>query len=174
MNDDKPQTNTSSVEDTAPTSVNDELNNRIAELEQKLQEAENKRLLLMADFDNYRKRMDEKQATFGAISNMALITELLQIGDDLEFALQDENLDLAAAKTSIKSAQDKLYAAASHAGVERLTVNVGDDFNKETMEAISTVANAEKAGKVVAVIGSGYKYVGKDGILRPAKVIVGK
>ncbi|MDQ7021039.1 MAG: nucleotide exchange factor GrpE [Candidatus Dojkabacteria bacterium] len=105
---------------------------------------------------------------------MSLITELLEVHDDLGLALQDENLDLDNAKGSIKTAQEKLVGSAKNAGIERVEVKIGDDFDREKMEAISTVPNPEMKDKVIAVISSAFKYADKDGILKAAKVIVGK
>ncbi len=143
-------------------------------LESQLAEEKQRRIQLMADFDNYRKRIELEKATFGAIANMGLIQEILEIHDDLELAMQDEELNLDRAKASIKSAQDKLTLAAKSAGIEKIDVKIGDVFNKETMEAISTVPSPDNKDKVIAVISSAYKYVGRDGILKAAKVIVGK
>lgn len=143
-------------------------------LDAQLADLKNKNLQLMADFQNYKKRMDQERATFGAIANMGLIQEILEVYDDLELAIVDEQLDLERAKSSIQNAQSKLINAAKIAGIEKVEVEVGSDFDKEKMEAISTVPNPEMKDKVIAVISSAYKYVGKDGILKAAKVIVGK
>ena len=94
----------------------------------------------------------------------------------MELALNDEQLNLDHAKTSMKSAQDKLIAAALKAGIEKVDVKVGDDFDKEKMEAVSMVPTTDDSqkGKVIAIISSAYKLTNKEGILKPAKVVVGK
>ena len=92
----------------------------------------------------------------------------------MQLALDDEGLDLERAKQSIQTAQDKLKGAASNAGVEAVEVKAGDDFDKEYMEAIQAIPNEEMKGKVIAVISSAYKYSNKEGVLKAAKVIVGK
>lgn len=143
-------------------------------LEQQLEEERTKRLQLMADFQNYKKRMDTERATFGAIANVGLIQELLEVYDDLELALQDTELSLDHAKSAMKNAQEKLSVASRNAGVEQVSVKIGDEFDKTKMEAIQAIANEEMKNKVIAVISSAYKYVGQENILKPAKVIVGK
>ncbi|MEO6729048.1 MAG: nucleotide exchange factor GrpE [Candidatus Dojkabacteria bacterium] len=140
-----------------------------------IEEERRKRIQLMSDFQNYQKRVEQDKAVFGAMANMGLVKEMLEIFDDLNLAMTDADLNLDHAKSSIKSAQDKIVTAISSAGVERLEVKVGDDFNKEIMEAISTVSGTdEQKGKVIAVISSAFKYKNKDGVLKPAKVIIGK
>lgn len=154
--------------------ANTQPQDKVSELEARVAELHTQKLQAMADFDNYRKRMEEKQSTFGAVANMGLIAELLQVFDDLQMALDDQELNLERAKESMQNAQDKLAAAASHAGVERLAIKSGDDFNPQIMEAITSVAVPDMTGKVVQVIGSGFKYTSKEGIVKPARVIVGK
>lgn len=144
-------------------------------LKSQLSEEQMKRIQVMADFQNYQKRIEQEKAAWGAISNMGLIREMLEVYDDLHLALNDENLNLEHAKVSMKSAQDKLIIAVSATGIEVVDVKVGDEFNKEKMEAVSTVpAGDDKKNKVIAVISSAYKYKDKEFILKPAKVVVGK
>jgi molecular chaperone GrpE len=135
-----------------------------------------RRLMLMADFENYKKRMETERATFAAIGNISLIQGVLEVFDDLQLAMSDENLNIDSAKQAIQGAQNKIQTATKIAGVEQVEVKTGDDFDKEKMEAVSTIPVQEEIqkGKVIAVISSAYKYVGREGIVKPAKVVVGK
>jgi molecular chaperone GrpE len=139
-----------------------------------LEEEKQRRLQLMADFENYKRRVEQEKALFGAMANMSLIQDILEVYDDLELAIQDNDLDLDRAKSSIKNAQSKMSTTVLKAGIEKIDVKIGDDFDKEKMEAISTIPDEKNKGKVIVVISSAYKYTGKDGILKAAKVIVGK
>lgn len=144
-------------------------------LKAQLSEEQMKRIQVMADFQNYQKRIEQEKKTWGAVSNMGLVREMLEVYDDLHLALNDENLNLEHAKVSIKSAQDKLITAVSTVGIEVIEVNIGDEFDKEKMEAVSTIsAGEEQKNKVIAVISSAYKYKDREFILKPAKVVVGK
>ncbi|MCA9381063.1 nucleotide exchange factor GrpE [Candidatus Dojkabacteria bacterium] len=160
------------------TNPNEEINqSEISELDQVKQELENekeRRLRVMADFENFKKRIEGEKAMFGAMANMGLIQEILEINDDLQLALDDSDLDLDRAKSSITTAQEKLKATVRNAGIDAIEIKVGDDFDSNTMEAIQAVPDEKNAGKVIAVISSAYKYADKDGILKAAKVIVGK
>ncbi len=162
----------SSAKDQEP--IKDEAD-QLSEIRHMIEHERHQRMQLMADFQNYQKRVEQEKANWGAISNLGLIQELLEVYDDLQLAISDENLNLDHAKTSIVSAQDKLIGAALRSGIEKVEVKVGDEFDKEKMEAVSAVAAGEESkGKIVAVISSAYKYVNRDGILKPAKVVVGK
>jgi molecular chaperone GrpE (heat shock protein) len=154
----------------------DLLDSKVSELEQKLQEETNRRLSLMSDFQNYQKRIEGEKSLFGAMANMGIISSVLEIHDDLELAMNDETLDLENAKNAIKTAQSKIVQTVASAGVESILVKIGDDFNKEHMEAVSMIQapNEEMKGKVIAVISSAYKYRDREGVFKPAKVVVGK
>ena len=133
-----------------------------------------KRLRLMADFENYKKRIEKEKSTFGALANLGIISEILEINDDLGLALDDSDLNLERAKDSINNAKEKLKSTAMNAGIETLEINVGDEFDKEKMEAVQATPNPDMKNKVIAVISSAFKFKDKDGILKPAKVIIGK
>ncbi|MCA9386481.1 nucleotide exchange factor GrpE [Candidatus Dojkabacteria bacterium] len=154
--------------------IKKEENNELEQLQQELTEEKERRLRVMADFENFKKRIEGEKSMFGAMANMGLIQEILEINDDLQLAIDDSDLDLERAKSSITTAQEKLKATVRNAGIEAIEIKVGDDFDSSTMEAIQAVEDEKNAGKVIAVITSAYKYADKDGILKPAKVIVGK
>ncbi len=149
---------------------------KIADLEAKLKDETSKRITLISDFQNYQKRVEGEKALFGAMANMGLIRSILEIHDDINLALNDENLDIENAKSSIRSAKDKIVQTVASAGVETIAVNVGDIFDKEKMEAVSMipVPDESQKGKVIAVISSAYKYKDREGVFKPAKVVVGK
>lgn len=144
------------------------------ELRAKIEDEKMKRVQLMADFENYKKRMDAEKATFGAITNMGLILDILEISDDINLGLSDENLDLNRSKELLNIAKDKLIAASLKAGIEKIEIKVGDDFDRNKMEAVTTIPSEDQKNKVIAVISSAYKYRGQDTILKAAKVVVGK
>ncbi len=153
----------------------DEKTESSVEILKALEEEKLKRIELLSDFQNYQKRVELEKSTWGAISNIGIVKEILEIHDDIGLALSDESLNIENARSSLKSAQEKLISAVERVGIEKISVALGDDFDKETMEAVSTIdSGSEQKNKVIAVISSAYKYKNKDGILSAAKVIVGK
>lgn len=157
------------------SSNSDDVRN-ISDLQVQIEEQRNKYLQLMAEFQNYRKRMDEEKALFGAMGCLAMIQDILEIHDDLNMTVNDENLTAEVAKSSIKIAQDKMINSVKREGVELIEVKSGDEFNKDTMEAISTLPTEDESmkGRVVAVVSSAFKFRDRDGVIKHAKVIVGK
>jgi molecular chaperone GrpE len=151
-----------------------EPNLELEQLQAKLQKESEAKLQVMADFENFRQRMQAERATFGAVANMALIQEFLEVYDDLQMAMSDQNLDLESAKVAIQNAQSKLIMATKSAGVEALDVKPGDVFDQNTMEAVTAVPDQENKQKVMAVISTGFKYANKEGIIKAAKVVIGK
>lgn len=112
-------------------------NEQLLKLVLEVEEQKNRYLSLMADFQNFQRRVEGEKALFGAMANMSLVQDILEVFDDINLALIDESLDFESSKSSLKSAQDKLVASILRAGVERISVEIGDEFNKEIMEAIS-------------------------------------
>lgn len=153
---------------------NQQNDKKLEQLRTELENEKNKKLQLMADFENYKKRIEKERATFAAMANLALIQEILEVSDDIDLALSDADLNLERAKESLNNAKSKLSESVKLAGVEKIEIKKGDVFNKDIMEAISVVPDPNFKNKVIAVISSAYKYKDREGVIRPAKVIVGK
>ncbi|MCA9378892.1 nucleotide exchange factor GrpE [Candidatus Dojkabacteria bacterium] len=151
-------------------------NTRITELEAQLAGAREQTLIARADLQNYRNRMEEERAKFGLLTNMQLVTQILEIVDDIQLALSDEGTEDGRAKEMLRISQDKLLAALQIAGVEKVEIRPGDKFDAHMMEAITTTPVAEPAqdNAVIAVVSSAFRYSGQENMLRTAKVIVGK
>ena len=118
---------------------------------------------VMADYDNFKKRVARDQLELVKFSNRELLTKLLPVLDDLERAeahVKDEGLSLA-----IKHLREVLSAE----GVSELEV-IGKTYNPALAEATETVDGPKN--QVVEVTKKGYKL--NDMILRPAQVKVGK
>lgn len=130
-------------------------------------------LQTLAEFDNYRKRMDDEKSKFGLMANRMFVDSILEVLDDVQMARGDENLDLERAKSLFETFTDKLLSTLKINGVERLEIQKGDTFDSSTMEAITTMPGDED-NKVIDVISGAYKYAGKDELLKTAKVVVSK
>ena len=134
------------------------------------------KLKLMADFQNYRKRVEQERATMALDANKMIVEDTLDVLDDVTRTIQDEQKDLARSQEMFGIIKDKLLATANNMGVEMVEIAVGDSFDSTVMEAITTVAvnDVNDHNKVVAVIQPAYKYRDKEQLLRVGKVIVGK
>ena len=148
---------------------------KIKELEDKLEEVNDKYLRLYSEFDNYRKRTIKERIDLQMSASKELILEILVVVDDLERAIQSfEDHQLSQeAKHGIELIYNKLMNILKQKGLEEIEVK-DKEFDTDFMEAITNIAapTEEMKGKVLDVIQKGYLLNGK--ILRFAKVVVGQ
>lgn len=135
---------------------------KVAELEARIEDLNNKYLRSLADYQNLEKQTQCWREDFVKFSNSVLINQILEVLDDLEKAqehLKDEGLQIIV---------DKLKNILKNNGLAEIKAN-GEDFNPETMEVVQTEPGEEQH-KVAKVLQKGYILNGKA--LRPAKVSV--
>ncbi|MFT4412693.1 nucleotide exchange factor GrpE [Fredinandcohnia humi] len=147
-------------------------NERIAELEAKLEEAENRILRIQADFENYKRRARLDQETASTYRAQSLVSDLLPALDNFERALQIEAKDDHA--KSILQGMDMVYRSIVEAlkkeGVEAIEA-VGTQFDPHLHQAVMQVDEPDVESNVVLEeFQKGYKL--KDRVLRPSMVKV--
>jgi len=145
----------------------------VERLEGQLRDAEDRRLRLAAEYDNYRKRIAKERIELTDRAQAALVTRLLEVIDDLD---RLASLDLA--KTSADSIHEalvlvdkKLRKELAAAGLERIDP-VGQPFSPVEHEAVSVLPppDPSKDHTVSATFQAGFKYKGT--LVRPARVQV--
>jgi molecular chaperone GrpE len=156
---------------------------RVQELEaalaKKTQEYEATReqlLRLMADFDNYRKRMTRQSEETRQFAMADLVIALLPGIDNLDRALSAARRDSAPSSASIAEGVSmvlrQLKEALGKVGVREVQTQ-GVSFDPTRHEAVDIVrVPVPDDGKVVAEVQRGYLL--HERLLRPAKVVVGK
>jgi molecular chaperone GrpE len=124
-----------------------------------------------ADFQNFKRRMEQERAEVGRLANAALVINLLPLMDDLERALRTVDTKLAGLTwiDGIWLIYRKFQAVLENAGVKEIEAD-GQPFDPNVHEAIGEAEGEE--GKVVSVVQKGYAL--GDRVIRPAMVIVGK
>lgn len=132
-------------------------------------------LLLMAEFDNYRKRtLKEKQDLIKTAASRAM-ADLLPVIDDVERAIQamESATDVDALREGVTLIHDKFIKYLAQQGVTPIE-STGADFDPELHEAITMfpAASDDQRGKVVDTTTRGYMI--HDKVLRHAKVVVGQ
>lgn len=132
-------------------------------------------LLLMADFDNYRKRtLRERQDLLKTATERAM-SELLPVVDDVERALQamETATDVDALREGVSLIHDKFVKYLASQGVKPIA-STGEDFDPDYHEAITMFPAPDEAqrGKVIDTTIKGYMI--HDKVLRHAKVVVGQ
>ena len=152
-----------------------EVEARIKELELKLNESSDKYLRLMAEFDNFRRRVFKEKEELRVSAGKDIFKNVLPVVDDFERAIAaNENAqDLKSLSDGFHLIYKQMKNFLSQGGVTELEISKGSDFNSDTMEAITNfvVEEVELKGKVVDVLEKGYMLNGN--VIRFAKVIIG-
>lgn len=146
---------------------------RIEELATQLEEANDRRLRLAADFDNYKKRSRQEQLDTMRYANATLAERLLPVLDDASLALSHapEGVDEGWLK-GVRLTFQKLEEILGGAGVERIEA-VGSPFDPKLHEAVGSEETADHPeDTVVTELRRGYRM--HDRVLRPALVKVAR
>ena len=159
----------------APEIEMDELqlaNEKIAELEAKIDEMDNRYLRLQADFDNSRRRAKLDMEAAQKYRVQSLASNLLQALDNFERAMKVE-VDQEQAK-SLLQGMDMIYngivGALKSEGVEAIEA-VGKEFDPHLHQAVMQVQD-ENFDSNIVVEEFQKGYVLKDRVIRPAMVKV--
>jgi molecular chaperone GrpE len=142
----------------------------IEELRRTLEEeAEQRYLRLLAEFDNYRRRTTREHSQASDAGRRAALMPLLAVLDTLEHALAAGSSDDSFYQGIV--ATRRLFAdALREAGAERLDT-VGEPFDPAVHEAVETVSDDDAGpGTIVRETRSGWRL--GDQLLRPAQVVV--
>lgn len=147
------------------------------QLTEKLAETNDKYVRLMAEFDNYRRRVAKEKLDLISTAGEDVIKGLLPVLDDCERALQVLNAatDTEAAKAAKEGTEliyNKLMAYLKSKGLAPIEA-VGKELDTDFHEAVAQfpVQEADKKNKVFDVTQQGYTLNGK--VIRYAKVVVG-
>ncbi|MFQ5492657.1 MAG: nucleotide exchange factor GrpE [Candidatus Dojkabacteria bacterium] len=145
-------------------------------LEQQLETAKNAHLTVLADFQNYKRRVQEQQSILKVEATDELLMRLTGIIDDYLRSQQDKKSKTEAKLKGLQLVFEKLEAVLEESGLEKISVKPGDKFESETMEAITTapVSKKKQENTVIEVTSEGYRHTSTGRILKTAKVITGK
>lgn len=165
-------TDKESVEKQEKLSPEEQLQARIAELEEELKAEKDQKLRLYADFENHRKRTAKERVELFGSANQELMSALLPIIDDFKRGL--ENLKDEESKEGIALISNKFENILKQKGLKPMESTIGKDFDVDTMEAITRIPapSEDLKGKVVDEIEQGFHLGNK--ILRYARVVVGE
>ncbi len=114
-----------------------------------------------ADFENFRRRAEERQEAAQQAARMATVHKLLPLLDDLGRAIGTYK-ELAPLAKSLEKTMGEL-------GLKSVSAQPGEEFNPDIHDAVSVEGEGEKE-VVGEVLRAGYYYEGE--LLRPAMVKV--
>jgi molecular chaperone GrpE len=144
-------------------------------LQAEVAELKDKYLRLLAEFDNYRKRVSREKIEIINTAAQDTLSALLPVLDDFDRAkrIAEQEGSTEPFSEGMQLLYHKLYSVLRQKGLEPMESN-GIAFNAEQHEAITEIPapTEELKGKIVDTIEKGYSLHGK--IIRYAKVVVGK
>ena len=144
----------------------------IETLEQDLKSEHDLHLRALADFENYRRRIERDRARLGTEALRNFMSGLLDVVDDLERFLNFVGEETSTSMDGVRFVHQKLLGLLEKEGV-RPFKSVGKAFDPLLHEVVSTVpAEDTPEGTIVQEARRGYKF--KDDILRPARVVVAR
>ncbi len=144
----------------------DELEQQIAELTQDVQRTR-------ADFENYRKRVEEEKAAARAAGRRGAILQLIGVIDDIDRALSHMPAELADNPwaNGVAGLDKKLQKSLKDLGLTKIDASEGVHFDPSLHEAVQFDEDAEGDNEVVAdELQAGYLLDGS--VVRPSMVKV--
>ena len=147
----------------------------LEKLKLELEEAKDKYLRKVAEFDNFRRRSAKERIELIQTAGRDVIIDMLEVLDDFDRAQKqlDNSNDANSIKEGVSLVFNKLRSTLMAKGVKAMET-IHQEFNPDLHEAITEIPapSPELAGKVVDEVVKGY-YL-NDKIIRHAKVVVGK
>lgn len=171
--------------DNEQTELEDELEDELNEMQTLRQQLEESQaalekekkdyMFLMADFDNFRKRVRREKEDLLKNGNEKVLAGLLPIVDDFERGLEAtrDSEDPNSIREGMELIYNKLVKFLEQNGVKAME-STGKDFDADLHEAIASIPapSEDLKGKVVDTTQKGYTI--NDKVLRHAKVAVGE
>jgi molecular chaperone GrpE len=125
----------------------------------------------MADFENYKKRMERQLAEIAVSGRKAVLTKILPVLDNLERAVAYQ--DSEGLRNGLQATLRGFEAALASEGVKAVSLK-GQPFNPKLAEAIATQPAPEGVAEDTVLEEAQKAYVMGDDVLRAAQVVVAK
>lgn len=160
------------VQEEVELSIEEQYEAKLAELQAKLADEENRHLRLRADFDNMRRRNQLDREASEKYRAQSLLSDLLPVLDNFERALQVETTseETASIIKGIEMVYRSLIEATEKEGLQVIKAE-GEQFDPTIHQAVMQEQDSEKeTGIVLRELQKGY--ILKDRVLRPTMVSV--
>ncbi len=161
------------AEEVAELSKEEQLQNELAEAEEKIAAEQDKYLRLAAEFDNFRRRTLKEKAELIKSAGEKIITSILPVLDDMERAIENmkKTGDADAMLQGVELIYNKFLKVLQQEGLKKIETE-GKDFDTDYHEAIAMVPapSEELKGKILDCVQTGYTL--NDKVVRHAKVAV--
>ncbi|HWO02493.1 MAG TPA: nucleotide exchange factor GrpE [Blastocatellia bacterium] len=175
MSDKKPNQSRTERAAEAPTDSEHELELLTAENEQLKEELSREHemhLRTLADFDNYRKRIERERTKAARAGKREIVLSMLDVVDDFERALKHIEESPESVSAGLRAIHRRLTGLLEAQGVTAFD-SVGQPFDPSLHEAVATVESDEQEpGYVIDELSRGYRW-GQE-LLRAARVRVSR
>jgi molecular chaperone GrpE len=137
----------------------------------KAEENYNKFLYAMADFENYKKRIERQLSDIALSGKKSVLAKVLPVLDNLERALAFD--DSEAVRGGLQATLRMFENALASEGVKSVSLK-GLPFDPKLAEAIATQPTPEGVDEDTVLDEAHKAYTIGDEVLRPAQVVVAK
>jgi molecular chaperone GrpE len=142
----------------------------IERLKEELAREHDMYLRALADFENYRRRVERERSTATRAGKREMILSLLDVMDGFERALTHMDDAPRAVTQGLQALHRQLLGLLEAQGVTPLK-SLGETFNPEIHDAVGSVESEEvESGAVAEELQRGYRW--DNDVLRPARVRV--
>ena len=142
----------------------------IERLKEQLRQEHEMYLRALADFENYRKRVENERTNAAQRGKREILRSLLDVADGFELALQHIDDAPSSLSEGLKVLYRRLQNLLEQQGVTAIQ-SVAQKFDPRLHEALDSLRSDEyEPGTVVEEIQRGYRW--HDELLRPARVRV--
>lgn len=145
---------------------------KIQELEKLANDNEEKYLRLYAEFENYKRRIQNENQINKTYQAQGVLTDILPSIDNIERGLQIEGDDesFKSLQKGVQMVHESLLRALKDNGLEEIEAE-GQEFDPNLHQAVVQDDNPDfKSGEITQELQKGYKL--KDRVLRPSMVKV--
>lgn len=161
-------------EKTQEPSEQEQENKELELLKSELEKTKDALLRKAAEFENYKKRVDNEISEYIKYASENLIKELLPVLDDIDRSIESiekgETKDFETLKSGVLTIFDKFKKILQKEGLKEIDC-LGKEFDVNTCDALLQIPKPDvKPHTVIDVAEKGYML--KDKIIRHAKVIV--
>ncbi len=137
----------------------------------KADENYNKFLYAMADFENYKKRIERQLAEIALAGKKSVLAKMLPVLDNLERAVAFDDSD--GLRGGLQATLRMFETALAGEGVKSVSLK-GQPFDPKLAEAIATQAPPDGVDEDTVLEEARKAYTMGDEVLRPAQVVVAK
>jgi molecular chaperone GrpE len=141
-------------------------------LKEELRRKNDQYLRALADFDNYRKRVEREQSEASRAGKRELARSLLETLDSFDRALEHAESEPASILEGVRAVHRRLLRQLEAQGITQFASR-GEPFDPNLHEAVASIESDDyEPGTVVDELQRGYRW-GNE-VLRPARVLVAR